>query len=382
MKKSKLIRPYKKSNASGEVLRVWNGNLPQEWQLEDREFDRLISEVDNIAWIGRTQDAEDRSAFYYAFNDSDYTDVNWMVNHITLREGDMIERGYNVHGVKSFNRNTWIDLIIESDSIEGIFENFDYDLLDFRAELRGKIAHDPSTKDFDVDLYFLKLLDQYRKVQENNDSVLVNGKNQEYPISIETARHFIAFKYAYKCAKKYRYKTITPGEVAKIINNISALFVGSEWYDRRQIPVYVNKNENYDLAKWAPIDERQITSQLEALSTWIAECTNINPIDKAAIAQVEFLRIHPYMDGNGRISRILANFVLMLNGIPTVNIRHVDAERHFKALNKAIEEHRVDDLIEMYHEQVLDSATKISQCLDYIEKNQTPKLPQKEERTR
>ncbi|MBP3619181.1 MAG: Fic family protein [Clostridia bacterium] len=377
MKKTKIISPLIKGwNKKETVLNLtrWNENIPQDLQLES-SFEETLDKFDNVVWLGRTGRREQNATNYYMFNDRDWSEVNWMVNHITLREGEMIEKGYDVKGVKSFNRNTWVDISRHSNAMEGVFEDFEYDLLDFRAQLRGRIAHDPSTKDFDIDAYFLKLLDQLKKVEENNDSVVVIGKNKEIELDLETVRHFLAFKYVYKCAKKYRYKdSLSATEIAKIIQNSACLLSGSEWVEYRNIQVYVNKNGNYDLAKWTPVKPSKILPQMDSLCSWIANENNINPIDKAAIAQAEFVRIHPYFDGNGRVSRLLANFILMKNGVPTIKIRYENTIEYFKALNEAIETHNCNTLINMFNDQVLDSACKINECLDYIEKNQKKKV--------
>ncbi len=384
MKKTKIMSPRKKGWNKTEAVydfARWHDKVPQEFRLEG-DFSEMIDRFDNVTWMGRTRRDEKSATNFYLFSDRDWSEVNWMVNHITLREGDMIERGYDVKGVKSFNRNTWVDIARESNAMEGVYEDFSYDLMDFRAQLRGQIAKDPSTKDFDIDAYYLKLMEQLKIVEENNDSVVVFGRNKKIELEIETVRHFLAFKYMYKCAKKFRYKDMNSNEVAKVIRNSMNLMCGQEWVPFRDIQVYVNKNENYQLAKWTPVKPTKIEDYFDSLCDWIANTNNLNPIDKAAIAQAEFVRIHPYFDGNGRMSRLLANFILMKNGIPTIKIRQVNTVEYFKALNEAIETHNCDRLIDMFNHQVLDSANKINDCLDYIEEHQKEDIEERRERAR
>lgn len=378
MKKTKIISPMLKGwNKNEEVLNLtkWHEDVPQELQLES-SFEETLANFDNVTWIGRTERRLNDATNFYMFNDRDWSQVNWMVNHITLREGEMIERGYDVKGVKSFNRNTWVDIARESNAMEGVFEDFEYDLLDFRAQLRGKIAKDPSTKDFDIDLYFLKLLEQYKIIEENNDSVVVFGRNKKIELDIETVRHIMAFKYAYKCAKKFRYNEIKAKDVFAIIQNSMCLLSGNDCVGYRTSQAFVNKKEkgSNEYTKWTPVRTDKIVPHLDALCNWIANTDNMNPIDKAAIAQAEFVRIHPYTDGNGRVSRILSNFILMLNGLPTIRIRHENADDYFEVIDEAIETHNCDKLINMFNDQVLDSASKINECLDYIEANQKKKV--------
>jgi hypothetical protein len=45
--------------------------------------------------------------------------------------------------------------------------------------------------------------------------------------------------------------------------------------------------------------------------------------------------IHPFLDGNGRVARLLLNLVLMKVGYPVVNIRREDRPRYYEALSFA-----------------------------------------------
>lgn len=59
-----------------------------------------------------------------------------------------------------------------------------------------------------------------------------------------------------------------------------------------------------------------------------------NPIELAAWTHAEFVRIHPFIDGNGRTSRLIMNFQLMKNGLPPVSISAKDALSYYEALDK------------------------------------------------
>jgi len=58
-------------------------------------------------------------------------------------------------------------------------------------------------------------------------------------------------------------------------------------------------------------------------------------IKKAAFIHHEFVRIHPFIDGNGRVARLLTNFYLMKNGYPPIVILKEDRKKYYKTLNKA-----------------------------------------------
>ena len=46
----------------------------------------------------------------------------------------------------------------------------------------------------------------------------------------------------------------------------------------------------------------------------------MHPFELAALAHLKFVKVHPFRDGNGRISRLIMNFVLLKNGYPLLNI--------------------------------------------------------------
>ena len=51
---------------------------------------------------------------------------------------------------------------------------------------------------------------------------------------------------------------------------------------------------------------------------------NLHPIVKACYLHGEFVKIHPFVDGNGRTARLLLNFELIKNGYPPVIIKNED----------------------------------------------------------
>ncbi len=61
----------------------------------------------------------------------------------------------------------------------------------------------------------------------------------------------------------------------------------------------------------------------------------VNPIVLAALFHYRFIRIHPFDDGNGRVARILMNFILMQFGYPPVIIKTEDKENYYAVLRLA-----------------------------------------------
>jgi hypothetical protein len=61
----------------------------------------------------------------------------------------------------------------------------------------------------------------------------------------------------------------------------------------------------------------------------------IHPVVTAAVVHHEFVAIHPFDDGNGRMARILVNLILMQYSFPPVVIQLGEHEKYFFALAKA-----------------------------------------------
>jgi Fic family protein len=62
---------------------------------------------------------------------------------------------------------------------------------------------------------------------------------------------------------------------------------------------------------------------------------DVNPVILAAEFHYKFIRIHPFDDGNGRVARILMNFILMQYGFPPAIIKTEDKANYFAALQQA-----------------------------------------------
>ena len=62
---------------------------------------------------------------------------------------------------------------------------------------------------------------------------------------------------------------------------------------------------------------------------------NLNPVELAALAHLKFVTIHPFSDGNGRISRLMMNFVLNKHGFPMLDIPYTNRNGYYNALERA-----------------------------------------------
>lgn len=89
----------------------------------------------------------------------------------------------------------------------------------------------------------------------------------------------------------------------------------------RSCPVYISdSSHDFPLPEELPFKLQTFYKNLSEKNWACGMPEGIHPIQLAAWTHLEFVNIHPYQDGNGRISRLMMNYVLMSNGWPPVSI--------------------------------------------------------------
>ena len=74
-----------------------------------------------------------------------------------------------------------------------------------------------------------------------------------------------------------------------------------------------------DLVEWYNMEEQK---------------AELSPIELAAVFHYRYIRIHPFEDGNGRISRLLVNYILTRHHYPMIVVKSKDKDRYLTALNR------------------------------------------------
>jgi len=84
-----------------------------------------------------------------------------------------------------------------------------------------------------------------------------------------------------------------------------------------------------------PPDFRHLPTEMAALIAWYETAGAMHPVERAAELHARFVKIHPFVDGNGRTGRLLLNFEMMKDGYPPVIIRKEDRFAYYDALDIA-----------------------------------------------
>ena len=79
----------------------------------------------------------------------------------------------------------------------------------------------------------------------------------------------------------------------------------------------------------------KVHSEMNNLVYEIKNNKKFNTIELAAYSHHELVRIHPFVDGNGRTARLLTNLILMRNGYPPIVILDKERRKYFDVLEKA-----------------------------------------------
>lgn len=106
-------------------------------------------------------------------------------------------------------------------------------------------------------------------------------------------------------------------------------------------------------ATHTPPEPFLIKDEMEKFIDWYNnEGQKLHPVERAAMVHVIFVGKHPFIDGNGRTSRLLLNLELMKSGYPPVIIKKENRLSYYSALDKAYTTNDNKDFISITVEEL------------------------------
>lgn len=104
-------------------------------------------------------------------------------------------------------------------------------------------------------------------------------------------------------------------------------------YKTRPNSVITPSGERFEYA--SPEETPALMADLIAWYNQAEAEKSMSPVELAALFHYRYIRIHPFEDGNGRIARLLMNYILTKHDYPMLVIRSKAKKQYLDALGKA-----------------------------------------------
>jgi len=138
----------------------------------------------------------------------------------------------------------------------------------------------------------------------------------------------------------------------------------------RQAKVYIQHPDGSKIE----FDYKTIDTELNKLFQWYYRVNKNNKISSLVVAVLfhyKMVSIHPFLDGNGRISRLILNLILLKNGFFPITIPNEKRKEYYETLVIA-DNGNFEPLIEYFGKLIVDKLNQylsLAEELDNIEDN-------------
>ncbi|HIH22289.1 TPA: Fic family protein [Candidatus Micrarchaeota archaeon] len=108
-------------------------------------------------------------------------------------------------------------------------------------------------------------------------------------------------------------------------------------FRKKQAYIFLKSYEKVEEIRFRPPTSREIENKISKLVEWYnLNVGKLNAVELAAQFHLRFYMIHPFEDGNKRVSRLLLNKAFFDTGYPMLNISK-DTQGYFDALIRSVE---------------------------------------------
>ena len=174
------------------------------------------------------------------------------------------------------------------------------------------------------------------------DGVSIGGK--ELREIYEVINHKKAYEYVKKCIAENKPLT------ENIVKDLHAILTENIIVGG----IYRNQEVRISGAGFTPPAGNEMYMQIKGFYEELNNKSDLNPIELAAWTHAEFVRIHPFIDGNGRTSRLLMNYQLLSYGFLPVSI---DKKTRLEYYNY-LEEYAVNGNLQPFADLIADLEDK------------------------
>lgn len=125
-------------------------------------------------------------------------------------------------------------------------------------------------------------------------------------------------------------------------------------------PNIAGKIRNHQVAisgsRFVPPPPAELNALLADFIKWYNKSkSKLNPVELAALVHLKFVTIHPFTDGNGRISRLLMNLVLNRHEFPMLNIEYKNRSSYYTALERSQTKPNESPFVQWFFKRYLKS---------------------------
>ena len=143
----------------------------------------------------------------------------------------------------------------------------------------------------------------------------------------------------------------------------------------RQVPVVVAVPATGEI-RFRPPEWEEISSLMTDLIDWLnsAQASALMPVLHAGIAHYECVRIHPFVDGNGRTARTLATLILYKRGFDTRRFfaleeyYNVDRRSYYEALTTADQSSDLTEWLEYFVQGIAVEMVRLEERIMALER--------------
>jgi len=140
-------------------------------------------------------------------------------------------------------------------------------------------------------------------------------------------QNFIRALHKTLIREDYTVSTTLPGGLP------ASYTVHAGQYKTRPNSVITRYGERFDYA--SPEETPAFMADLVDWYNKAEQDGSFSPIDLAILFHYRYIRIHPFEDGNGRIARLLVNYILSRLGLPMIVVRSRLKHEYLDALHRA-----------------------------------------------
>ena len=166
---------------------------------------------------------------------------------------------------------------------------------------------------------------------------------------------------------KYSDKIITKNTILSVHKDLTKNLLKNPEYEGkfRDTRVFIG-NLHTKKINYIPPDAYKVPGLIDELLDWLNNSTDeMYPVIIAGILHYELVRIHPFVDGNGRTSRLMATLILSIHKFNIDNYftldeyYNQDRQAYVDALKSADKNHDLTNWLEYFCQGVLYSIDKV-----------------------